>query len=47
MAIREHRELKHRAKTAVRVHVLLKVYAKCIEGQDGAARQRIAEALSR
>jgi hypothetical protein len=23
------------------VHVLLKVYAKCIEGQDEAARQRI------
>jgi integrase len=29
------------------VHVLLKVYAKCIEGQDSAARLRIAEALSR
>jgi len=26
------------------VHVLLKVYAKCIEGQDGAVRLRIAEA---
>ncbi len=29
------------------VHVLLKVYAKCIEGQDEAARRRIDEALSR
>ncbi|MEV6635184.1 tyrosine-type recombinase/integrase [Actinoplanes sp. NPDC051470] len=29
------------------VHVLLKVYAKCIEGQDKAARLRIEEALSR
>ena len=27
------------------VHVLLKVYAKCIDGQDEAARRRIAEAL--
>jgi integrase len=27
------------------VHVLLKVYAKCIEGQDEAARRRIDEAL--
>ena len=27
------------------VHVLLKVYAKCIEGQDEAARRRIEEAL--
>jgi integrase len=27
------------------VNVLLKVYAKCIEGQDEAARRRIAEAL--
>jgi hypothetical protein len=27
------------------VHVLLKVYAKCIEGQDEAARRRIQEAL--
>ena len=27
------------------VNVLLKVYAKCIEGQDQAARRRIAEAL--
>lgn len=27
------------------VHVLLKVYAKCIEGQDEAARQRIDEML--
>jgi integrase len=27
------------------VHVLLKVYAKCIEGQDDAARRRIADAL--
>lgn len=27
------------------VHVLLKVYAKCIEGQDEAARRRIAKAL--
>ena len=27
------------------VHVLLKVYAKCIDGQDQAARRRIAEAL--
>jgi hypothetical protein len=25
--------------------VLLKVYAKCIEGQDEAARRRIAKAL--
>jgi hypothetical protein len=24
------------------VHVLLKVYAKCIDGQDEAARRRIA-----
>jgi integrase len=29
------------------VHVLLKVYAKCIEGQDQAARRRIDEALNR
>jgi integrase len=29
------------------VHVLLKVYAKCIEGQDEAARRRIEEALNR
>ncbi|WP_030442926.1 tyrosine-type recombinase/integrase [Actinoplanes subtropicus] len=29
------------------VHVLLKVYAKCIEGQDQAARRRIEAALSR
>ena len=29
------------------VHVLLKVYAKCIEGQDEAARRRIEAALSR
>ncbi len=28
-----------------RVHVLLKVYAKCIVGQDEAARRRIEEAL--
>jgi hypothetical protein len=27
------------------VHVLLKVYAKCIDGQDEAARRRIAVAL--
>lgn len=27
------------------VHVLLKVYAKCIDGQDEAARRRIAQAL--
>jgi integrase len=27
------------------VHVLLKVYAKCIEGQDEVARRRIEEAL--
>ncbi|GAA1821463.1 hypothetical protein GCM10009835_47590 [Planosporangium flavigriseum] len=27
------------------VHVLLKVYAKCIEGQDDVARRRIGEAL--
>jgi len=27
------------------VHVLLKVYAKCIDGLDEAARRRIAEAL--
>jgi integrase len=27
------------------VHVLLKVYAKCIDGQDEAARRRIVEAL--
>jgi integrase len=27
------------------VHVLLKVYAKCIDGQDEAARRRIADAL--
>lgn len=27
------------------VHVLLKVYAKCIEGQDEAARRRIAKGL--
>jgi integrase len=27
------------------VHVPLKVYAKCIEGQDEAARRRIARAL--
>lgn len=27
------------------VHVLLKVYAKCIEGQDDAARRRIEAAL--
>ena len=27
------------------VEVLLKVYAKCIDGQDSAARQRIMEAL--
>ena len=27
------------------VHVLLKVYAKCIDGQDEAARRRIAGAL--
>ena len=27
------------------VHVLLKVYAKCIDGQDEAARQRIERAL--
>ncbi|MDT4993164.1 MAG: hypothetical protein QOH97_3056, partial [Actinoplanes sp.] len=27
------------------VHVLLKVYAKCIDGQDEAARRRIEEAL--
>lgn len=29
------------------VHVLLKVYAKCIDGQDEAARRRIADALDR
>ncbi|WP_436525339.1 tyrosine-type recombinase/integrase [Actinoplanes sp. HUAS TT8] len=29
------------------VHVLLKVYAKCIEGQDEAARRRIEAALNR
>jgi integrase len=29
------------------VHVLLRVYAKCIEGQDQAARRRIEAALSR
>ncbi|MFC7529130.1 tyrosine-type recombinase/integrase [Actinoplanes sp. GCM10030250] len=29
------------------VHVLLKVYAKCIEGQDEAARRRIENALNR
>ncbi len=28
------------------VHVLLKVYAKCIDGQDEAARRRIEAALS-
>ena len=28
------------------VHVLLKVYAKCIDGQDEAARRRIDAALS-
>jgi hypothetical protein len=28
------------------VHVLLKVYAKCIDGQDEAARQRIERALT-
>ena len=28
------------------VHVLLKVYAKCIDGQDEAARKRIEAALS-
>jgi integrase len=28
------------------VHVLLKVYAKCIDGQDDVARQRIAAALA-
>ncbi|MET7402587.1 hypothetical protein ABZS66_54815 [Dactylosporangium sp. NPDC005572] len=27
------------------VHVLLKVYAKCIEGQEGTARRRIGDAL--
>jgi hypothetical protein len=27
------------------VHVLLKVYAKCIEGQNEAARRRIEKAL--
>jgi hypothetical protein len=27
------------------VHVLLKVYAKCIDGQDEAARRRIEAAL--
>ena len=53
-AIREDRELKHRPKNATiqvaewaghSVNVLLKVYAKCIEGQDEAARRRIAKAL--
>jgi integrase len=29
------------------VHVLLKVYAKCIDGQDEAARRRIEAALQR
>lgn len=29
------------------VHVLLKVYAKCIEGQDAVARRRIEGALNR
>jgi hypothetical protein len=28
------------------VHVLLKVYAKCIDGQDEAARRRIEAALN-
>jgi hypothetical protein len=28
------------------VHVLLKVYARCIDGQDDAARRRIEAALS-
>ncbi len=28
------------------VHVLLKVYAKCVIGQDGAAHRRIDEALT-
>jgi len=28
------------------VHVLLKVYAKCIDGQDEAARRRIEAALT-
>ncbi|MGH3865545.1 MAG: hypothetical protein ACRDQ4_05270 [Pseudonocardiaceae bacterium] len=27
------------------VEVLLKVYAKCLDGQDGIARQRVQEAL--
>jgi hypothetical protein len=27
------------------VEVLLKVYAKCIDGQEATARQRIADAL--
>jgi hypothetical protein len=29
------------------LHVLLKVYAKCIDGQEDAARRRIEAALNR